>query len=74
MELQYRVHAALDVVEEKCQTVGKGSPETKELYLGLLYATETHKMLVCGIFVQGCESNCLVLFERFFQLWICHKY
>lgn len=44
LELQYRVHAALDVVEEKCQPVAKGSSETKELYLGLLYSTETHKM------------------------------
>ncbi|XP_030382947.1 trafficking protein particle complex subunit 2-like protein [Scaptodrosophila lebanonensis] len=44
LDLQYRVHAALDVVEEKCQLLGKGAPETKELYLGLLYSTETHKI------------------------------
>ena len=44
LELQYRVHAALDVIEEKCQPVTKGTPESKEVYLGLLYATETHKM------------------------------
>ncbi|XP_073848919.1 trafficking protein particle complex subunit 2-like protein [Musca autumnalis] len=44
LELQYRVHAALDVIEEKCQSGVKGAPETKELYLGLLYATETHKI------------------------------
>ncbi|XP_061390883.1 trafficking protein particle complex subunit 2-like protein [Musca vetustissima] len=44
LELQYRVHASLDVVEEKCQAGVKGTPETKELYLGQLYATETHKI------------------------------
>lgn len=44
LELQYRVHAALDVVEEKCQPVVKGIPDGKELYLGLLYSTESHKI------------------------------
>ncbi|XP_034651752.1 trafficking protein particle complex subunit 2-like protein [Drosophila subobscura] len=41
LDLQYHVHAALDVVEEKC-LIGKGAPESKELYLGLLYSTENH--------------------------------
>lgn len=43
LDLQYHVHAALDVVEEKC-LIGKGAPESKEPYLGLLYSTENHKM------------------------------
>ncbi|EDX06595.1 trafficking protein particle complex subunit 2-like protein [Drosophila simulans] len=43
LDLQYHVNAALDVVEEKC-LIGKGSPESKELYLGLLYSTENHKI------------------------------
>nr|NP_610662.1 uncharacterized protein Dmel_CG9067 [Drosophila melanogaster]7B6D_H Chain H, TRAPPC2L [Drosophila melanogaster]7B6R_J Chain J, TRAPPC2L [Drosophila melanogaster]7B6X_H Chain H, TRAPPC2L [Drosophila melanogaster]7B70_H Chain H, TRAPPC2L [Drosophila melanogaster]AOQ13863.1 CG9067-PA [synthetic construct]AAF58685.2 uncharacterized protein Dmel_CG9067 [Drosophila melanogaster] len=43
LELQYHVNAALDVVEEKC-LIGKGAPESKELYLGLLYSTENHKI------------------------------
>ncbi|XP_020802536.1 trafficking protein particle complex subunit 2-like protein isoform X2 [Drosophila serrata] len=43
LELQYHVHAALDVVEEKC-LIGKGATESKELYLGLLYSTENHKI------------------------------
>ncbi|EDW73970.1 uncharacterized protein Dwil_GK21624 [Drosophila willistoni] len=43
LQLQYHVHAALDVVEEKC-LLGKGAPESKELYLGLLYSTENHKI------------------------------
>lgn len=44
LEFQYRVHAALDVVEEKCAAGLKPANETRELYLGLLYSTETHKM------------------------------
>ncbi|CAD7078010.1 unnamed protein product [Hermetia illucens] len=44
LELQYRVHAALDVVEEKCEPGTKTTPESRELYLGLLYSTETHKI------------------------------
>ncbi|KAH8321699.1 hypothetical protein KR074_012097 [Drosophila pseudoananassae] len=43
LDLQYHVHAALDVVEEKC-LIGKGAPDSKELYLGLLYSTENHKI------------------------------
>ncbi|KAH8371650.1 hypothetical protein KR093_008367 [Drosophila rubida] len=43
LDLQYHVHAALDVVEEKC-LIGKGAPDSKELYLGLLYSTEIHKI------------------------------
>ncbi|EDV56505.1 trafficking protein particle complex subunit 2-like protein isoform X1 [Drosophila erecta] len=43
LDLQYHVNAALDVVEEKC-LIGKGAPESKELYLGLLYSTENHKI------------------------------
>uniref|UniRef100_A0A1A9VD06 Trafficking protein particle complex subunit 2-like protein n=1 Tax=Glossina austeni TaxID=7395 RepID=A0A1A9VD06_GLOAU len=44
LDMQYRVHAALDVVEEKCQFINKATPESKELYLGLLYSTEAHKI------------------------------
>lgn len=44
LELQYRVHAALDVVEEKCTPGTKQLIDSRELYLGLLYSTETHKM------------------------------
>ncbi|KAH8296994.1 hypothetical protein KR044_002667 [Drosophila immigrans] len=43
LDLQYHVHAALDVVEEKC-LISKGAPDSKELYLGLLYSTEIHKI------------------------------
>lgn len=44
LELQYRVHAALDVVEEKCVPGQKPTPDSRDLYLGMLYSTETHKM------------------------------
>uniref|UniRef100_U5EV47 Trafficking protein particle complex subunit 2-like protein n=1 Tax=Corethrella appendiculata TaxID=1370023 RepID=U5EV47_9DIPT len=42
IELQYRVNASLDVVEEKC--LQKQTPDSRDLYLGLLYATETYKI------------------------------
>jgi hypothetical protein len=38
------VHTSLDVVEEKLSSVGKTSGDVRELYLGLLYSTEEHKM------------------------------
>lgn len=40
LELQYEVHAALDVVEERLSAV----KDSKELYLGQLYSTETYKI------------------------------
>lgn len=44
LELQYRVHAALDVVEEKSIAGPKQTPDSRELYLGMLYSTETHNI------------------------------
>lgn len=44
LELQYRVHAALDVVEEKSIGGPKQTPDSRELYLGMLYSTETHNI------------------------------
>lgn len=44
LELQYRVHAALDVVEEKCAIGQTPSQDSRDLYIGLLYSTEYHKM------------------------------
>jgi len=38
------VHTSLDVVEEKLSSIGKTSSDVRELYLGLLYSTEEHKM------------------------------
>lgn len=42
IELQYKVHAAMDVIEEKCQQ--KQTPDSRDLYLGMLYSTESYKM------------------------------
>lgn len=44
LELQYRVHAALDVVEEKCAVGLTQAQDSRDLYIGLLYSTEYHKM------------------------------
>lgn len=45
LDLQYKVHSVLDVVEEKCNAGNKPNAETnRDLYLGLLYSTEAHKM------------------------------
>ncbi|KDR18458.1 trafficking protein particle complex subunit 2-like protein [Zootermopsis nevadensis] len=44
LQFQYKVHTSLDVVEEKLSSVGKTSGDVRELYLGLLYSTEEHKI------------------------------
>lgn len=54
LELQYRVHSALDVIEEKCAPGLKPTQDSRDLYLGLLYSTESHKMYFYFSFI-----NCL---------------
>lgn len=44
LSLQYKVLSSLDVVEEKLNTLNKPTSDLRELYLGLLYSLETHKM------------------------------
>ncbi|XP_063218069.1 trafficking protein particle complex subunit 2-like protein [Bacillus rossius redtenbacheri] len=44
LQFHYRVHTSLDVVEEKLSAAGKGGGDVRELYLGLLYSTEEHKI------------------------------
>ncbi|XP_023717624.1 trafficking protein particle complex subunit 2-like protein isoform X2 [Cryptotermes secundus] len=44
LQFQLKVHTSLDVVEEKLSSVGKTSGDVRELYLGLLYSTEEHKI------------------------------
>ena len=44
LQFHYKVHTSLDVVEEKLSSVGKSSGDVRELYLGLLYSSEEHKM------------------------------
>lgn len=67
LELQYRVHAALDVVEEKCQPISKATPESKELYLGMLYSTETHKMCVFFFFLICLNKYVILSFLSLFS-------
>lgn len=52
---QWLVHTALDALEERLTTTGNGAAgananaartDMRDLYLGLLYSTDTHKMLV----------------------------
>lgn len=44
LDFHYKVHTSLDIIEEKLNSSVKTAAEPKELYLGLLYATEEHKM------------------------------
>lgn len=55
MELQfhYKVHTSLDVVEEKLSSSGKTASDVRELYLGLLYSTEEHKMYAFFKFINN---------------------
>lgn len=64
LELQYRVHAALDVVEEKCAVGQAPTQDARDLYIGLLYSTEYHKMYVDLSF--GVQSS-----EPFFTCILC---
>ncbi|KAG5884629.1 hypothetical protein JTB14_023823 [Gonioctena quinquepunctata] len=41
---QYKVLSSLDVVEEKLNSGAKSGSDLRELYLGMLYSLETHKM------------------------------
>ncbi|KAJ9599329.1 hypothetical protein L9F63_010196 [Diploptera punctata] len=44
LQFHYKVHTSLDVVEEKLTSVGKTSGDVRELYLGLLFSSEEHKI------------------------------
>ncbi|XP_059473228.1 trafficking protein particle complex subunit 2-like protein [Neocloeon triangulifer] len=44
LDLHYKVHNSLDVVEEKMSATGKTSGDIRELYLGLLNSTDEHKI------------------------------
>lgn len=47
IELQYRIHSALDIIDEKCSALSNKNPDQRDLFLGLLYATESYKMWAC---------------------------
>lgn len=44
LSFQYKVLSSLDVVDEKLNNNAKTGADIRELYLGLLYSMETHKM------------------------------
>lgn len=45
IELQYRIHSALDIIDEKSSNSATNkNPDMRDLFLGLLYATENYKM------------------------------
>lgn len=59
--MQYRVHSALDVVEEKCAPGLKPTQDSRDLYLGLLYSTESHKMYVSPFHPIGFGDNFIIV-------------
>ncbi|CAH0552201.1 unnamed protein product [Brassicogethes aeneus] len=44
LSFQYKVLSSLDVVEEKLSAGNKAGSDLRELYLGMLYSLETHKI------------------------------
>ncbi|KAK3859461.1 hypothetical protein Pcinc_034439 [Petrolisthes cinctipes] len=44
LHLHYLAHTGLDVIQEKITSVTKTPGDTRDLYLGLLYATEEYKV------------------------------
>uniref|UniRef100_A0A1B6KUK8 Trafficking protein particle complex subunit 2-like protein n=1 Tax=Graphocephala atropunctata TaxID=36148 RepID=A0A1B6KUK8_9HEMI len=44
LQLHYKVHTSLDIVEEKLSAPTKAAGDLRELYLGLLYSTEELKV------------------------------
>lgn len=68
-ELQYRVHAALDVIEEKCAGSQSQAQDSRDLYIGLLYSTEYHKMY--GFLDEQAFSRTNDIFDL--QIWLCDQ-
>uniref|UniRef100_A0A1B6CAV6 Trafficking protein particle complex subunit n=1 Tax=Clastoptera arizonana TaxID=38151 RepID=A0A1B6CAV6_9HEMI len=44
LQFHYKIHTALDIVEEKLSSASKTSGDLRELLLGLLYSTEELKI------------------------------
>ncbi|XP_015379567.1 PREDICTED: trafficking protein particle complex subunit 2-like protein [Diuraphis noxia] len=53
LQIQYEIHSSIDFVEEKLKT---GKKDMRDLYLGLLYSTEDHKMYPL-IFQTFCQKK-----------------
>lgn len=56
LQIQYEIHSSIDFVEEKLKT---GKKDMRELYLGLLYSTEDHKVYPFAVmtFLVNCNHN-----------------
>lgn len=46
LQFHYKVHTSIDIIEEKLSVGNKTATDTRELFLGLLFSTEEHKMYV----------------------------
>lgn len=46
LQFRYKMHTALDFIEEKLSSAGKPTNDVRELYLGQLYAAEDYKLFV----------------------------
>lgn len=46
LQFHYKVHTSIDIIEEKLSVGNKTAVDTRDLYLGLLFATEEYKMYV----------------------------
>lgn len=46
LQFHYKVHTSIDIIEEKLNVGNKTTVDIRDLYLGLLFATEEYKMYV----------------------------
>ncbi|XP_046611187.1 trafficking protein particle complex subunit 2-like protein [Neodiprion virginianus] len=44
LQFHYKVHTSIDIIEEKLNTGNKMAADIRELFLGLLFSTEEHKI------------------------------
>ncbi|XP_078045693.1 trafficking protein particle complex subunit 2-like protein isoform X1 [Augochlora pura] len=64
MALQFhcKVHTSIDIIEEKLNVGNKAVIDIRELYLGLLNATEEYKMFVILLTLYGYATNTKIKF------------
>ncbi|XP_011296714.1 trafficking protein particle complex subunit 2-like protein isoform X1 [Fopius arisanus] len=44
LQFHYKIHTSIDIIEEKLNVGNKAATDSRELFLGLLYSTEEHKI------------------------------
>jgi len=49
------VHTSIDIIEEKLNIGNKTTVDIRDLYLGLLFATEEYKMCVIINYIRYCK-------------------